>query len=239
MLWRLEVCVILLVSTFKISKAGCCFSAGIDAFMKPCCLQTHAAKDRHGCNVIDRPEGSVNYTTGGCPTTAQAAFDMLRHRGSDTIPDEMQEAPKKAEGCCYSYGFSPRMVPCCLQLAQSTSRSLCRPGSWVLIQGVTTLLDTSFGDRVEFTAGVCPSTAEEAAKMSQKKPPEAGWMTKSTWLIADNVAQNGFPVITCFAMVAILSLGIALVVVLRKKLTHESLQESDDSSMREYLSLTT
>lgn len=68
---------------------GCCFSFGLGAFMRPCCLQTSPNVQRSACDVENREGGSTVFTEGVCPTTAEEAQELLQHAESASANHSM------------------------------------------------------------------------------------------------------------------------------------------------------
>jgi len=144
--------------------AGCCFSFGRGAMMKPCCLTTKVVMSSDQCNANQRLGGETHYTDGECPVSADEAASL--GGGEEAIgANEMDQMPAlptdhPEAGCCFMFGFGARMIPCCLQAHQVANAAACK-------------VDQRLGGNTAFSLGTCPATAQEAADIVAQQRAKA------------------------------------------------------------------
>lgn len=80
---------------------GCCFTFGLGAFMKPCCLEALSGKGPEECTSIDRVGGRTGYTDGACPRTADEAQSIweLSVPVAPARPEDVGAAALAAKAC--------------------------------------------------------------------------------------------------------------------------------------------
>lgn len=81
---------------FAVSEAaaGCCFSVGFGAFMKPCCLRAFEVDQESACATGRRMGGETSFSKGICPSSAEEAARWLHREEGAAVP--AQGAAKKA-----------------------------------------------------------------------------------------------------------------------------------------------
>lgn len=67
-----------------LSAAGCCFSFGYGAMMKPCCLEAQAVPNVLQCKTARRIGGASSYKMGSCPATAEEAAKIEEANAEQT-----------------------------------------------------------------------------------------------------------------------------------------------------------
>jgi hypothetical protein len=153
--------------------AGCCFAFGYGDMMRPCCLDTERVSDVHSCIVGHRIGGVSSYSEGECPATAKEAADLVSsnsHHPPKARPHigttvASASTLQTSGGCCFSFGYGAQMTPCCLE-TKHVSEVQCQTKA-------------RLGGATGYSAGECPTTPEEAARLrtqlaaSQNAPQRA------------------------------------------------------------------
>jgi len=162
--------------TSKTMPAGCCYSFGFGALMKPCCLKTHAAVDSASCKSGAHFFGGARgFNSTSCPGSASEAHSWLKAketRGFTVSKPAVEPLPRghsavgssdasiavqsftnetSPRGCCYSFGFGAMMKPCCLQSRAVAVSAECMSSNHQLLGGAR-----------GFNPNGCPGSAEEA-----------------------------------------------------------------------------
>merc|ERR1719263_2676929 len=83
--------------------AGCCFSFGYGARMKPCCLKAEVVHDAASCKPQQRLGGESSFTVGQCPANAQEAASIFAAQSHST-------ATSKASGASLDSSSSAWMM---------------------------------------------------------------------------------------------------------------------------------
>jgi len=145
----------------KFPKAsGCCFSIGFGALMKPCCLHAETVASEGACKVENRIGGATGYHSGGCPATPAEAADLINQASvaAAASPAAANVAPAPAGGCCFSFGYSSKMAPCCLHTIHVQDADSC-----------ATRKRLGWGRGRRYGALRCPISASEAADWATKE----------------------------------------------------------------------
>jgi hypothetical protein len=151
-------------------QAGCCFSLGFGALMKPCCLQAKEVDDVSSCHVEDRMGGASSSNIGRCPTSADEAAKLMKKNSHGLVQNGLVAAASEKHttlaeaqlgGCCYAFGYGSMMKPCCLTTKMFSDASSCKSDSRRLVGG-------SSG----YTSGNCPTSADQAAELWEKERTE-------------------------------------------------------------------
>lgn len=130
-------------------SAGCCYSFGYGAMMKPCCLETTSVSDVATCQADnDRMGGTSGSKLGSCPESAVEAAGLQR------LEDSLSNAA--AAGCCFSFGFGAMMKPCCLEATSVSDVATCSVAQRI-------------GGASSYSVGKCPANAKEAAAINTKR----------------------------------------------------------------------
>eukprot|EP00397_Hematodinium_sp_SG-2012_P004005 GEMP01004016.1.p1 GENE.GEMP01004016.1~~GEMP01004016.1.p1 ORF type:complete len:959 (+),score=92.99 GEMP01004016.1:23-2899(+) len=126
------------------AEAGCCFNYAFGERMVPCCLNT-AAKPREAC-LTDmgrpRPGGAFGWNS-TCPRDAGHAHEAV-----------VAERRNQEVGCCFSFQFNEKKLPCCLDLVQKPHGDCLKDDN---------IQDT--GRRTGW-AKTCPSGVDEAYSLT-------------------------------------------------------------------------
>lgn len=141
------------LATHQGGSAGCCYSFGLGAMMKPCCLEATPVSDVASCQADnDRLGGTSGTTLGSCPESAAEAAGLQSRAAAATG----LQAKAAAAGCCFSFGFGDMMKPCCLEATSVSDVATCNVGQ-------------RMGGASGYSLGKCPANAKEAAEINTKR----------------------------------------------------------------------
>jgi len=210
----------------KTMPAGCCYSFGFGAFMKPCCLKTHAAVDSASCESgAHFLGGASGFNSTSCPGSASEAHSWLKAKetrsftvskpavehlpqghvaassSSASIAVQSPANETSLRGCCYSFGFGAMMKPCCLQTRAVAVSPECMSSNHQLLGGAR-----------GFNPNGCPGSAEEAHAWWKEAEHTSGVSMESQQVAQTPIWRDATVICGSLATMAILlgALGCAM-----------------------------